>query len=414
MEQVNNSSIGVPKCDSPIIPIDDYEVTCYTNAFVASSNRVRYVIVAITIASILVFVGYRNSSSEGWANSRLRLARMALNNQVWLLKPGKTTDKIENARRWAEIKGIRNIDDARDQVRLFDQERLDHVLQLQMPILGIRFDVNDLGFLGGTALAVLMLMLSFAISRQHENLFLSLWKVRSICDREGRKDDGQSKANLVYHTLAMAQHFNKPPTLARWERQPWNNLSRLLLLLPISAQGLMLWNDWQTREVGRMLNAYWASRTLFLEATYFGVVLFLAIYCYIYMRVSDRRWRKIFRYINPKRYEERQPRWSQWVGLPWAKLRRGSEVVIKGNVAPSASPPQPAAELVPVSIESEPAGADVYLDGAFVGSTPLIGYGISAGEHALDVERAGLPKWTRKLLIRANVPTHVRAYDGTV
>src|SRR4051794_11187422 len=260
MEQINTSKLSLEKCDSLINLIDDHEVTCYTNAFVASSDRVRYVIVAITIASILIFVGYRNSSSEGWANSRLGLARTALINNVWLLKPGKAMGQIENARRWAELKGIRSTEDARDQVRLFDQERLEHVLQLQMPILGIRFDVNDLGFLGGTALAVLMLMLAFAISRQYENLFLSLWKVRSICDRESRKDDGQSKANLIYHTLAMAQHFNKPPTLARWERQPWNNLSRLLLLLPITAQGLMLWNDWQTREVGQMLNTYWASR----------------------------------------------------------------------------------------------------------------------------------------------------------
>ncbi len=93
------------------------------------------------------------------------------------------------------------------------------------------------------------------------------------------------------------------------------------------------------------------------------------------------------------------------------KLQPQPDVAIQVSDARPASAPthRAAAELVPVSIESEPAGADVYLDGAFVGSSPLPGYGVAAGEHVLEISRAGFVKWNRKLLVQAGVPTRVRA-----
>lgn len=91
------------------------------------------------------------------------------------------------------------------------------------------------------------------------------------------------------------------------------------------------------------------------------------------------------------------------------KLQPQPDVAIQVGAAPQASAPIHRAGLVPVSIESEPAGADVYLDGAFVGSTPLPSYGIAAGEHVLEVSKTGFAKWNRKLLVQMGVPTRVRA-----
>ena len=65
--------------------------------------------------------------------------------------------------------------------------------------------------------------------------------------------------------------------------------------------------------------------------------------------------------------------------------------------------------LVAVTIESEPSSADVYLDSAFVGSTPLANYGLSAGSHLIEVSKSGFAKWSRKILVKAGVPTHVSA-----
>ena len=91
------------------------------------------------------------------------------------------------------------------------------------------------------------------------------------------------------------------------------------------------------------------------------------------------------------------------------KLQPQPDVAIQVGTEPPASAPINKVGLVPVSIESEPAGADVFLDGAFVGSTPLPNYGIAAGEHVLEISRTGFAKWNRKLLVTMGVPTRVRA-----
>lgn len=91
------------------------------------------------------------------------------------------------------------------------------------------------------------------------------------------------------------------------------------------------------------------------------------------------------------------------------KLQPQPDVAIRVGTEPPTSAPIRKAELVPVSIESEPAGADVFLDGAFVGSTPLPSYGIAAGEHVLEISRTGFAKWNRNLLVKVGVPTHVKA-----
>jgi hypothetical protein len=53
-------------------------------------------------------------------------------------------------------------------------------------------------------------------------------------------------------------------------------------------------------------------------------------------------------------------------------------------------------EKVQVDITSEPAGADIYLDDVFVGSTPSK-VPISPGDHTVRVGRANFKEWTRKL-----------------
>jgi serine protease Do len=49
-----------------------------------------------------------------------------------------------------------------------------------------------------------------------------------------------------------------------------------------------------------------------------------------------------------------------------------------------------------VSVNSDPAGADIYVDGAFVGNTPSTLH-LSAGEHAIKIESSGKKSWERQL-----------------
>jgi len=64
---------------------------------------------------------------------------------------------------------------------------------------------------------------------------------------------------------------------------------------------------------------------------------------------------------------------------------------------------------VKVPILSEPAGADVLVDGVFVGDTPLPAFSMSPGDHVVELKRAGFVVWNRTIRITANTPTHINA-----
>jgi hypothetical protein len=65
--------------------------------------------------------------------------------------------------------------------------------------------------------------------------------------------------------------------------------------------------------------------------------------------------------------------------------------------APVAVMPQtlPAAQAS-ISVESTPAGADIEIDGAFVGNTPST-VNVTAGSHDVAVKKKGFSDWTKKL-----------------
>jgi hypothetical protein len=66
-----------------------------------------------------------------------------------------------------------------------------------------------------------------------------------------------------------------------------------------------------------------------------------------------------------------------------------------GNVVTNASGAPRSGEAT-AEISSEPPGADIEIDGSFVGSTPSA-VGIVAGEHTLRISKNGYKRWERDL-----------------
>src|SRR5215831_19432595 len=62
--------------------------------------------------------------------------------------------------------------------------------------------------------------------------------------------------------------------------------------------------------------------------------------------------------------------------------------------APSAPAGAPAGQPS-LFVESNPPGADITIDGNFVGSTPST-VNVAAGEHEITVQKKGFAPWTRK------------------
>lgn len=63
---------------------------------------------------------------------------------------------------------------------------------------------------------------------------------------------------------------------------------------------------------------------------------------------------------------------------------------------PAASAAQPAAAQASLSVDSTPAGADIEIDGAFVGDTPST-VTVASGSHQIAVKKKGFTDWNKTL-----------------
>jgi len=67
------------------------------------------------------------------------------------------------------------------------------------------------------------------------------------------------------------------------------------------------------------------------------------------------------------------------------------------NAAPPVAP-SPSASAPKVTVASTPEGADIEIDGSFVGNTPS-SIEVTPGEHQVAVKKSGYKDWTRKLKV---------------
>jgi hypothetical protein len=80
------------------------------------------------------------------------------------------------------------------------------------------------------------------------------------------------------------------------------------------------------------------------------------------------------------------------------------------TTSPEASSPSTLGRFTgPLTVDSRPAGASVFVDGKPVGTTPLQLLSLDAGEHAIRLELAGYRRWTSSVRVVAGDQNRVTA-----
>ena len=69
---------------------------------------------------------------------------------------------------------------------------------------------------------------------------------------------------------------------------------------------------------------------------------------------------------------------------------------------------KPEPRLIPVHFDSQPAFAEIRVDGVFIGTAPLQ-YRLAPGVHKIELTRRGFQTWQRELFVSADAPTNVTA-----
>lgn len=274
---------------------------------------------------------------------------LALEHELWMVDaeelPGHLTGrgvKDEALRRKlalidAAMSGSRfsSANDLKRWLGELERADVDHILHPTVPFMGMRMDVNDVGALGGISLAILISLLLSSIAGEFENVQLAMWKVRRVVEQEDAhqdgtgKDNNNSRANLLYHALAMAQVLSRPPTLIRWRRRPTHGLIKILFVAPLLVQLMVFWQDWVTRQPALILNPQLATLNLAISGTALVVLALLTTFCLVYSRALDLAWRETFFTINPDRRDRPQDSWLRYVSLLPKKTQSVEEATSK-------------------------------------------------------------------------------------
>ena len=309
---------------------EESEFQEYIRSFASSSSRVRFVLLAITVTSILLFFGLKNSHYP-WALARMEITKIALDlkgddldreicsgvltdDKIRRYLPSRYMDIEENRLQEAVRRACGNSkDEIEKYFNIYRNIDIEYYSKISVPFLGISFDANDLGIVGGLAFSLLFVLLALSLAREHENLFLCLWKVEKIADSEGRWNDGESKANFLYHALVMTQGILQPSTLARWQGSRWMLAVRVLLFVPLGLELWILVTDWMSREVAQALTPVGAWVAIISEVVSSLFIFVMTLVCLAYSRAQSIRWRSTFFHINPGRKHEDQVPWIRWM-----------------------------------------------------------------------------------------------------
>jgi hypothetical protein len=87
---------------------------------------------------------------------------------------------------------------------------------------------------------------------------------------------------------------------------------------------------------------------------------------------------------------------------------RAASVPPQEKSAPVATPSIPTTASAKLQIDSTPPGADIEVDGSFVGNTPS-DVQLSEGDHTVVVKKSGFKNWERKLKSSAGSSVHIGA-----
>jgi hypothetical protein len=307
---------------------DEFEWRQSIETFTRSSDRGRYLMVFLVLASFFCTICWLNSRQESWIAGRVTNARRAIQYEVWdPYSKFAARQDFSRLKGWAESYDLYTKDLLMSYLSRLEDMESQSAYSVRIPIIGVSFDINDLGAVVGLSFLFLLLLLLASTYREHENLYLCLWKVERMLEpsREAKvpPDLGDSDPNLLYHSLAMAQVFANPPTLARWRRNRLYNLPYFIFFLPLVPMGLILRNDLDTTRLAEMLSHPATVASLVIQI--FSIVLCaaVAVICVLYERSAALRWRSTFYKINPKFQRMAQPRVRDWLLLTRARPASG-------------------------------------------------------------------------------------------
>ena len=293
----------------------------YLEATVASSTRVRQVILVMITTSVVILVAIWNASSTtSWFHLRKDKVG-AVAQWIKLHEPGEEAKQYEAT--MSKLRGgslgefeqyralakqeaeARQLFEAmwprlsRDQIleiaKKWRELDYDNVTAFKLPFFGVVVDFNDVPFFGGFAFLMLLLWLRLSLWRHYSNVSL----VFSTSDR--------ALLMFAYQYLSMSQVLSVPPPLDEKHRafMPAKAWVVALFLLPLVVQlvgvvselsTLDILEPFRAREHGAWLTA--------MSAIWLVLIVYFTGHCLALRHRLAQEWETAFRKLGGKAHRK--------------------------------------------------------------------------------------------------------------
>lgn len=269
----------------------------YLDAYSRASDRTRSVYFIILAFSVVCVAAFLNSCPFGWnatGAEKCKLAYASLLLKDAALKPSQTRqgwlgsltpDEEEQAHAYILAHNIKTLEEAKT-LLTNSEKRFSDAKVVEVPIFGLSFHVNDLGFVAGLSLTFLMLVLKYSLTREIQNLQLV-----------------QSKANTpelnryAYEMLSASEVLHRPQSLtgewATFSSKPIIDAPILLVFLPVLCYAVVVASDYQTAGLGQLYSYGYTAFIMAFELLALVLLTTLSCSCFLIINFTRSTWKEL-------------------------------------------------------------------------------------------------------------------------
>lgn len=257
----------------------------YVEATTDAAKRTRIVAVVLVVASVLILIAFYNSLDWSWPVTRVRSAydpadksahrALGVEHRPQLLsdddKDGKTPadhfrEQLQEANVRAYVENIRFV---------------------RVPFVGVAFDVNDLGTIGGVGLILILFVMRYSLSREIKNLNFSFREATRL-----------NRFGEFYHSLAMRQVLTVPHMVGEKRNRLLAVAPQFVHVLPAVIFLLGVAYDYYSVYKLGYFKPEYVSFTLVTETVWLVFILLLSAKCWERQRHIDDIWEKNWKKLN--------------------------------------------------------------------------------------------------------------------
>lgn len=209
-----------------------------------ATERSRKILIFICFAVVLAFSHFWSSRPGSWMNAEIVNFKKSI---LWGVDSNYVKRIVVLEEKRDEFRKIYmahkrlnlGLSYKLNELRSLNEMRREELILVKIPVIGVKFHLNDLGFLGGSAFSILMLLLTLCTGREYDNLCIVK---RSLLEHSS----STRNSFMIYMNTFQVMTVPSNSFLPHW----YSYLSRIILISPLLMQSIIILNDFNTLSIG--------------------------------------------------------------------------------------------------------------------------------------------------------------------